>query len=73
MKKYKTPGRAHQIQVRERDEIKYISKQEQKLFCSGVDMLLYLVKNSRPDIANSVREFSKVLDGETQEAFKEPH
>ena len=36
-------------------------------------MLLYLVKHSRPDIANSVRELSKVLDGVTQEAFKELH
>ena len=36
-------------------------------------MLLYLVKHSRPDIANPVRELSKVLDGATQEAFKELH
>ena len=34
-------------------------------------MLLYLVKHSRPDIANPVRELSKVLDGATEEAFKE--
>ena len=36
-------------------------------------MLLYLAKHSRPDIANPVRELSKVLDGVTQEAFKELH
>lgn len=36
-------------------------------------MLLYLVKHSRPDIANPVRELSKVLDGATQKAFKELH
>jgi hypothetical protein len=29
----------------------------------GVGMLLYLVKNLRPDISNSVRELSKVVDG----------
>ena len=34
-------------------------------------MLLYLVKHSRPDIANPVRELSKVLDGATSAAFKE--
>ena len=34
-------------------------------------MLLYLVKHSRPDIANPVRELSKVLDGASQESFKE--
>jgi hypothetical protein len=30
-------------------------------------MLLYLVKHSRPDIANAVRELSKVADGATKD------
>jgi hypothetical protein len=30
-------------------------------------MLLYLVKHSRPDISNAVRELSKVMDGATQD------
>ena len=34
-------------------------------------MLLWLVKHSRPDIANCVRELSKVLDGTTEAAYKE--
>ena len=34
-------------------------------------MLLYLVKHSRPDIGNCVRELSKVLDGTTDCAFDE--
>ena len=34
-------------------------------------MLLYLVKHSRPDIANCVRELSKVLDSTTDCAFNE--
>ena len=34
-------------------------------------MLLYLVKYSRPDIANCVRELSKVLDSATGEAYNE--
>ena len=71
LREYKTPGTPHKIQVRERDENKMISKEDQKLFRSGVGMLLYLVKHSRPDIANPVRELSKVLDGPDQEAFKE--
>ncbi|KAL9190074.1 hypothetical protein ACHAXT_007285 [Thalassiosira profunda] len=37
----------------------------------GVGMLLYLIKFSRPDIANSVRELSKVLDCSTQASYKE--
>lgn len=34
-------------------------------------MLLYLVKHSRPDIANAVRELSKVLDCTTTGSYKE--
>ena len=40
---------------------------------SGVGMLLYLVKHSHPDIANTVRELSKVLDGANMAAYKEMH
>jgi hypothetical protein len=34
-------------------------------------MLLYLIKHSRRDISNAVRELTKCLDGATPEAFKE--
>ena len=34
-------------------------------------MLRYLVKHSRPNIGNAVRELSKVLDNPTPAAFKE--
>jgi hypothetical protein len=34
-------------------------------------MLLYLVKHLRPDIANVIRELSKMMDGATPAAFKE--
>ena len=73
MKIYHTLGTAHKIPVRERDESKCFSKGEQKLFHSEVGRLLYLVKYSRPDIANPVRELSKVLDGATEEAGRELH
>ena len=36
-------------------------------------MLLYLVKHSRPDIANAVQELSKVLDGVSPAALKDMH
>ncbi len=36
-------------------------------------MLLYLVKHLRPDIANAVRELSKVLDQSNMTASKEMH
>jgi len=34
-------------------------------------MLLYLVKHSRPDIANAVRELTKALDAPSPAAYKE--
>ncbi len=34
-------------------------------------MLLYLVKHSRPDISNAVRELSKSMSGATEASFKE--
>ena len=34
-------------------------------------MLLFLVKHTRPDIANCTRELSKVLDKATVSAYKE--
>ncbi len=40
-----------------------ISSEKQKLYLSGVGMLLYLVNHSNPDIANAVGDLSKVLDG----------
>ena len=49
---------------------KLISDTEQKRYRSGVGMLLYLVKYSRPDISNAVRELSKVNDGATKGHYK---
>ena len=34
-------------------------------------MLLYLIKHSRPDLANAVRELSKVMDGATTAHYKD--
>ena len=75
---YKTPGTPHQGILRIKNEpntpkIKesMIGKDNHKLYRSGVGMLLYLVKHSRPDIGNAVRELSKVLDNPTPAAFKE--
>ena len=37
-----------------------IDKEGQTFYRSGIGMLLYLVKYSRPDIANCVRELAKM-------------
>jgi hypothetical protein len=47
-----------------------LSPKDQTKYRSGVGMLLYLVKHSRPDISNAVRELTKVLDGATYAHWK---
>jgi hypothetical protein len=42
-----------------------LTPEQQTKYRTGVGMLLYLVKHSRPDMANAVRELTKVLDGVT--------
>jgi hypothetical protein len=67
MRTYKTPAAPRtNIQRPKKGEI-LISSEDQTKFRSGVGMLLYLVKHSRPDIANAVRELSKVADGATKD------
>jgi hypothetical protein len=46
------------------DEVKMVET-KQKLFRSGIGTLMYLVKLSRPELSNTVRELSKVMDGGT--------
>ena len=35
---------------------------EQTMYRCGVGILLYLVKHTRPDLANAIRELSKAMD-----------
>jgi hypothetical protein len=43
----------------------------QARYRSGVGMLLFLIKYSRPDLANVVRELSKCMDAASHAAYKE--
>ena len=47
-----------------------VSLEEHRTYRSGVGILLYLVKFSRPDISNAVRELSKANDGADRSSFK---
>ncbi len=73
MRGAKTSGTANFGFVYWINEDKKLSTEKQKLYCSGVGMLLYLVKHSHLDITNVVRELSKVLDGDNLAAYKELH
>ena len=67
--KFKTPGTPRGNILRDVDNT--VDKEKHARFRSGVGTLLYLVKHTRPDIANSVRELSKAMDGPNPAAYKE--
>ena len=69
-REYLTPAGAKTTIMRPQEDDNKISDTEQTIYRSGVGMLLYLVKHSRPDIANQVRELSKVADGATPGHWK---
>jgi hypothetical protein len=60
-----TPMSPQYTIIRPKDETDKISAVDQQKYRSGVGSLNYLVKHTRPDLSNSVRELSKVLDGAT--------
>ena len=60
-----TPAAPKTVIVRPEKDMPLLSPTNQTQYRSGVGMLLYLVKHSRPDIANAVRELTKVLDKAT--------
>jgi len=65
MQSYRTPGTPgqHIAKLKEEHMDKAINSEQQALYHSGVGMLLYLLKHSRPCLANPVRELAKALDG----------
>ena len=68
---FKTPAATRSVVMRPvKDEDPTIDPDQQSKYRSGVGMLMYLVKHSRPDIANATRELTKVLDGATEAHWK---
>ena len=57
--------------VRNIPEAVFISDHVQKLYRSGVGMLLFLVKHTRPDSSNSAHELLKIMDKATEGQMKE--
>lgn len=69
LQNYRTPGTPGQHILRNLNVT--VDAEKHAIYRSGVGMLLYLVKHSRPDIANAVRELTKALDGPSPAAYKE--
>jgi hypothetical protein len=64
-RKFQTPGAPKTVVMRLEKGHDMLSPKDQTKYHSGVGMLLYLVKHSRPEISNAVRELTKVLDDAT--------
>jgi len=69
LQRYRTPGTPGQTMLRSTEA--KIDAEKHGIYRSGVGMLLYLIKHSRPDIANAVRELTKALDAPSPAAYKE--
>jgi hypothetical protein len=57
--------------VRPTNQLEGIKADLQSKFRSGVGMLIYLIKHSRPNIATVVRELAKCMNGATLATYKE--
>ena len=71
MREYKTPGIPVIGIDRPKIDDPCMSSEKQSKFRSAIGTMLYLTKHSRPDINNSVRELSKVLDSGTDAHYKQ--
>jgi hypothetical protein len=60
-RKFQTPGAPKTVVMHPEKGDNVLSPKDQTKYCSGVGVLLYLVKHSRPDISNAVRKLTKVL------------
>ena len=71
LQKYQTPGTPgfHIVCPKEGDVV--LDEEQQTKYRSGVGMVLYLIKYSRPDLANPVRELAKCMDKAHPAAWKE--
>ena len=66
-----TPGTPGKILSRATETEDLLSGKEQRLYRSLCGKLLYLIKHSRPDIANAIRECSKHMDLANKEHLRE--
>ena len=67
-----TPGTPRKIIKRcKEDDPTILNKEMQELYQSGVGSLLYLLKHSRPELSNPVRELSKAMGRANQDALME--
>ena len=70
LKTNETPAGPGTHVMRPTNEEEKLDYELQTRYRSGVGSLLYLLKHSRHDLSNNVRELSKVMDGATKVHMK---
>jgi hypothetical protein len=71
MRKYLTPGTPRFKIQKSIDGLEVINDYLQRMYRSGVGILLYLTNYSRPDISNIVRELSKCMNAAFWGSYQE--
>jgi hypothetical protein len=71
LRKYDTPGSPSKGILKNIKEEDVLNPMMQTRLRSGIGMLMFLTKHSRPDLANPVRELSKCMGKGDEEAMKE--
>ena len=66
-----TPGTPRFTARRLENQEDKVNTEEHEIYRSGVGTLLYLIKHSRPDICNTVRDLSKTMDAPAPAHLKE--
>ena len=68
---HQTSGRPTFLTLLLFDDSEKIIVEDPKIILAGIRMLLYLMKHSKPDIANTTGELFKVINRVNQAAFLE--
>ena len=70
LSKFKTAGTPGEGLVRMTDPEYMLSPERHKRYRTGTGMLLFMIKHSRPDMANAIRELTKCLDAPSEASYK---
>ena len=72
-RKTKTPGTPRAVQVVPKEDDEKLDEEKHHHFRSGVGNLLCLLKHSRPELSNPMRESTRCMSGPGPENMKEMH
>ena len=70
-RKTETPGTPREVQVVPKEDNEELDSQQHHQFTSGMGSLLHLVKHSRPELSNPMRELTRCVSGPGPESMKE--